>query len=187
MVSIENNPARDVQAARKRLAARLESSRDQLIRFCSELGRIDSRNPPGDTTAMVAACRGMLDGVAGIAVEEIAGEMPKVNLIATLSGGSPGARLVMNGHLDTGPVVDPELWTVPPFGGVIAAGRIYGRGIADMKAGVAVDVLAMSRSQSSANTCAANSCSCWWATRAPAVSTGRNSCWRRGPNSPAMR
>jgi len=65
---------------------------------------------------MVAACRGMLDGVAGIAVEEIAGEMPKVNLIATLSGGSPGARLVMNGHLDTGPVVDPELWTVPPFG-----------------------------------------------------------------------
>jgi succinyl-diaminopimelate desuccinylase len=49
----------------------------------------------------------------------------------------------MNGHLDTGPVVDPELWTVPPFGGVIAAGRIYGRGIADMKAGVAVDVLAM--------------------------------------------
>jgi len=71
----------------------------------------------------------------------------------------------MNGHLDTGPVVDPELWTVPPFGGVIAAGRIYGRGIADMKAGVAVDVLAMRVLAESANTCAANSCSCWWPTR----------------------
>ncbi len=143
MAFIHNNPVRDVLAARKQLAARIESSRDQLIRFCSELGRIDNRNPPGDTQAMVAACRGMLDGVAGIVLEEIVSEMPKVNLIATLSGGSPGARLVMNGHLDTGPVIDSELWTVPPFGGVIAAGRIYGRGIADMKAGVAVDVLAM--------------------------------------------
>jgi len=25
------------------------------------------------------------------------------------------------------------------------------------------------------------------ADRAPAVGTGRNSCWRRGPSSPAMR
>jgi succinyl-diaminopimelate desuccinylase len=143
MVFIHNNPGRDVMAARKQLAARIESSRDQLVRFCSELGRIDSRNPPGDTTAMVAACRAMLDGVAGIALEEIVSEAPKVNLIARLSGRSPGARLVMNGHLDIGPVVDPELWTVPPFGGVVAAGRIYGRGIADMKAGIAADVLAM--------------------------------------------
>jgi succinyl-diaminopimelate desuccinylase len=50
---------------------------------------------------------------------------------------------VMNGHLDTGPVVEPAQWTVPPFGGVIVADRIYGRGIADMKAGIAANVLAM--------------------------------------------
>jgi succinyl-diaminopimelate desuccinylase len=143
MVSIQNNPVVNVPAARKQLAARLERSRDQLIRFCSELGRIDSGNPPGDTAAMVAACRGMLDGVGGVVLEEIVSEPPKVNLIARLSGHLPGARLVMNGHLDAGPVVDPELWTVPPFGGIVAGGRIYGRGIADMKAGIAADVLAM--------------------------------------------
>ena len=143
MVFSQNAPVPDVLAARKQLAARLESNRDELVRFCSELGRIDSRNPPGDTTAMVAACRGMLDGVAGITFEEIVSEAPKVNLIARLSGRSPGARLVMNGHLDVGPVVDPERWTVPPLGGVVSAGRIYGRGIADMKAGIAIDVLAM--------------------------------------------
>ena len=143
MVFSRNAPLLDVLAARKQLAARLECSRDELIRFCSDLGRIDSRNPPGDTTAMVAACRGMLDGIAGIAFEEIVSEAPKVNLIARLSGRSPGARLVMNGHLDIGPVVDPERWTVPPLGGVVSAGRIYGRGIADMKAGIAIDVLAM--------------------------------------------
>jgi succinyl-diaminopimelate desuccinylase len=143
MVFQQNSPVRDVRAARKQLAALIGSSRGQLIRLCSELGRIDSCNPPGDTTAMVAACRKMLDGVAGIAIEEIVGELPKVNLIARLSGGSPGPRLVMNGHLDIGPVADPGLWTVPPFGGVIAADRIFGRGIADMKAGIAADVLAM--------------------------------------------
>ena len=71
------------------------------------------------------------------------GEKPKVNMIARLGGGGPGRRLVMNGHLDTGPVVEPAQWTVPPFGGVAQHDRIYGRGIADMKAGVAASVLAM--------------------------------------------
>jgi succinyl-diaminopimelate desuccinylase len=147
MVSSQNGPptglAADLAAARKRLRVRLEGSSGELVQFCRELGRIDSRNPPSDTTEMVAACRRMLDGVPRIALEEIVAEWPKVNLIARLPGGAPGPRLVMNGHLDTGPVVDPEEWTVPPFGGVIAAGRIYGRGIADMKAGIAAEVLAV--------------------------------------------
>jgi acetylornithine deacetylase/succinyl-diaminopimelate desuccinylase-like protein len=138
-----NGPTRDAQTIREALAKRLNSSRDQLVRLCSEFGRVDSSNPPGDTTAMVEACRRMLDGVAGVAVEEIARERPKVNLIARLSGGAPGPRLVMNGHLDNPPVFYPERWTVAPFGGVVAAGRIYGRGISDMKAGVAAQVLAM--------------------------------------------
>jgi succinyl-diaminopimelate desuccinylase len=147
MVSSQNGPptglSAGLAAARKQLRVRLDGRCDELVRFCGELGRIDSRNPPSDTTDMVAACRRMLDGVPGIALEEIVAEWPKVNLIARLSGGAPGPRLVMNGHLDTGPVVDPDEWTVPPFGGVSTAGRIYGRGIADMKAGIAADVLAM--------------------------------------------
>jgi succinyl-diaminopimelate desuccinylase len=143
MVSDPTSSARGVEAARKQLQARLESGRDKLIALCSELGRNDSQNPPGDTSEMVATCRSFLDGVAGITVEEIISERPKVNLIARLAGGLPGRRLIMNGHLDTGPVVDPAQWTVPPFGGVIATDRIYGRGIADMKAGIAANVLAM--------------------------------------------
>jgi succinyl-diaminopimelate desuccinylase len=138
-----DGPPRNAEKIREALAKRLDGGRDQLVRLCSEFGRIDSSNPPGDTTAMVEACRRMFDGVAGIAVEEIARERPMVNLIAHLSGGAPGARLVMNGHLDNPPVFYPERWTVAPFGGVVAAGRIYGRGISDMKAGVAAQVLAM--------------------------------------------
>jgi acetylornithine deacetylase/succinyl-diaminopimelate desuccinylase-like protein len=129
--------------AKERLRARLEENKDVLIQLCSALGRADSRNPPGDTTSMVQACRALLDGVPGIVVEEMINEHPKVNLIARLAGARPGRRLVMNGHLDTGPVPDPTQWTVPPFGGVVAEDRIYGRGIADMKAGIAAIVMAV--------------------------------------------
>src|SRR5580704_12573758 len=98
MVSSQNGPAglaADLAAARKQLRARLDDSSDQLVRFCGELGRIDSRNPPSDTTDMVMACRRMLDGVPGIVLEEIVAEWPKVNLVARLPGGAPGPRLVM--------------------------------------------------------------------------------------------
>lgn len=107
------------------------------------MGRSDSQNPPGDTSGMVATCRAMLDGVDGVSVEELVSEQPKINLVARLKGGRSGRRLVMNGHLDTGPVVETARWTVPPFGGVATDDRIYGRGIADMKAGIAANVMAM--------------------------------------------
>jgi len=143
MVCNQDDSAACLKTARDQLRARLDANGELLIALCSELGRNDSQNPPGDTTGMVATCRKMLDGIAGIAVEEIVSEQPKVNLVARLRGHAPGHRLVMNGHLDTGPVAEPAQWTVPPFGGVIASDRIYGRGIADMKAGIAANVLAM--------------------------------------------
>ena len=42
-----------------------------------------------------------------------------------------------NGHTDVVPVGDEAAWTVPPFGGVIKDGQIWGRGATDMKSGVA--------------------------------------------------
>src|SRR6267378_3247348 len=119
MASHHKNSTQDRNAARQHLQLRLAEGRDRLIALCSELGRNDSQNPPGDTRGMVATCLNMLDGIPRITVETIVSEEPKVNLVARLTGGGPGRRLVMNGHLDTGPVVEPAQWTVPPFGGVI--------------------------------------------------------------------
>lgn len=136
-------PSRDRNHARETLKTCLGEARSELIALCSALGRNDSQNPPGDTSSMAATCREALESVPGVRVETMVSEAPKVNLIATLTGAHPGPRLVMNGHLDTGPIADPARWTVPPFGGVVAPDRIYGRGIADMKAGIAAEVLAM--------------------------------------------
>jgi acetylornithine deacetylase/succinyl-diaminopimelate desuccinylase-like protein len=65
-----------------------------------------------------------------------------VNVVARVRGATPGRRLVLNGHLDTAQLASAEAWTVPPFGGVIQDGRLYGRGVTDMKAGIAAQIMA---------------------------------------------
>jgi succinyl-diaminopimelate desuccinylase len=51
--------------------------------------------------------------------------------------GSEGPVLGFNGHTDVVPPGDPTAWKHEPFAGTIDAGRLWGRGAADMKSGVA--------------------------------------------------
>lgn len=55
---------------------------------------------------------------------------------------SPGA-IVLNTHLDHVDPGDPALWSVPPYSGEIVNGRIVGRGAADIKGPLAVQVYSM--------------------------------------------
>ena len=128
-------------AARARLAARVESRTGELVELCRSLVRIDSTNPPGDTTAMVEAIEAVLDGRPGIEHRRVVGKEPAVNLVARVRGAGPGRQLVLNGHLDTFPIGDAR-WEHHPLGGDLVDGRIYGRGACDMKAGVAALALA---------------------------------------------
>ena len=128
-------------AAKARLAARVQSRTAELVELCRSLVRIDSTNPPGDTTAMVEAIEAVLDGRPGIEHRRVVGKEPAVNLVARVRGAGSGRRLVLNGHLDTFPIGDAR-WEHDPLGGDLVDGRIYGRGACDMKAGVAALVLA---------------------------------------------
>ena len=124
-----------------RLAERIESRFATLVDLCRSLVRLDSTNPPGDTTAIVEAIEAVLDATAGIEHRRMIGKEPAVNLVARTRGAGPGRRLVLNGHLDTFPIGEAR-WSHPPLGADLEAGRIYGRGACDMKAGVAALVLA---------------------------------------------
>lgn len=59
----------------------------------------------------------------------------RYNVLATHRGVGLGPRLVLNGHLDT---VGVEGMTIPPFGGEVSGGRVWGRGACDMKGGLAI-------------------------------------------------
>lgn len=62
------------------------------------------------------------------------------NLFATRGQG--GRRLLFAGHTDVVPPGDAANWTADPFTPRVADGRIYGRGAADMKSGIAAFVAA---------------------------------------------
>ena len=64
------------------------------------------------------------------------------NLFASWVGGGRDRVFGFNGHTDVVPAGRSEDWTVDPFGGEIREGRIWGRGAADMKSGVAAFVAA---------------------------------------------
>lgn len=56
--------------------------------------------------------------------------------------GSGGKAILFDSHIDTVEVNDAAEWDFPPFGGEIAAGRLYGRGAVDMKSGAAASIYA---------------------------------------------
>lgn len=60
------------------------------------------------------------------------------NILVKLKGNKPGKVFAISGHLDV--VAPSEGWTHPAFSGEIVDGKMYGRGTADMKAGVAAGI-----------------------------------------------
>ncbi|GAA0940752.1 M20 family metallopeptidase [Pseudonocardia zijingensis] len=69
-------------------------------------------------------------------VTEVAPGRP--NVVAVVEGGGgPGRTLAFEGHTDVVTEGDRDRWSVDPYGGEIRDGRLYGRGSADMKSGVA--------------------------------------------------
>ncbi|MGM9562957.1 MAG: YgeY family selenium metabolism-linked hydrolase [Faecousia sp.] len=62
------------------------------------------------------------------------------NVIGCLRGSRPGKRVLLDGHIDTVPVREPERWSFDPFCGQVRGDRLCGRGASDMKGAVAAMV-----------------------------------------------
>ena len=130
----------------------VDELRDDLVALLQRLIRLPTVNPPGaGYEAFVADFAHVLDGlgyttevhrVPAADLPELAplGEgLPRPNLLARLDGDGP--RIHLNGHYDVVPVGND--WTRDPFGGELRGGRVYGRGAADMKSGLAAQVIAV--------------------------------------------
>ncbi|MFH1060222.1 MAG: M20/M25/M40 family metallo-hydrolase [Pseudomonadota bacterium] len=108
----------------------------QPVGLAAALVRIPTENPPGDEAPALEHLAALL-GDWGWRVERVVSPQGRLNLAARLDFGRPGPWLALNGHLDVVPAGDPAAWSLPPYAGLVADGRLHGRGAADMKAGVA--------------------------------------------------
>lgn len=107
----------------------------RAIKDTVALIRIDSQNP-GPREGECA--RWVRERLLEAALEPLiqAAADGRDNLVAGVRGRGEAPRLVLLAHMDTVPV-GPG-WTVEPLAGEVRDGRVWGRGAADMKAGLAV-------------------------------------------------
>ena len=105
-----------------------------VVRALSDLIKIDTSNPPGKEDKAVRFIEAMLRK-EGIESQIYSPQPLRANILARLKGKKPGKPIVLLGHIDVVPA-RKDVWSVPPFGGVVKDGFVYGRGAIDMKSQV---------------------------------------------------
>ena len=112
---------------------RMTESADRIdvVEITKELVKIDTRNPPGETTRAVEFLEELFSSFETRVYEKVEG---KPSLVVEIKAGSP--QIMLTSHLDTVPAPDELL------NPVMADGKLYGRGACDAKGCVAAMVVA---------------------------------------------
>ena len=119
-----------------------------MVELTRLLVSVDTRNPPGNEGPIEDTVRDALERwqPRWTRVEPAPGRLSLVAEIARSDrGDEAGAArpcLIVNGHLDVVPVKE-SAWSTDPFDPQVSDGRLYGRGTADMKGGIAAAICAL--------------------------------------------
>lgn len=108
---------------------------DEVVRFTSDLIRIDTTNRGGGDCQERPAAEyaAALLAEAGLEPTLLERTKGRTNVVARLEGTDPSAdALLVHGHLDVVPA-QAEDWSVHPFSGEVRDGVVWGRGAIDMK------------------------------------------------------
>jgi succinyl-diaminopimelate desuccinylase len=119
----------------------------RVVDICRELIRINSVNPPGNERSIAEYVSSVLNQ-AGLAVELLSHDANRASVLARIPGDGKRPALLFAGHLDTVPI-GTEQWVRAPFSAIVSDGKIWGRGAADMKSGVAAMIMAAINTRSS--------------------------------------
>ncbi|HET7323622.1 MAG TPA: M20/M25/M40 family metallo-hydrolase [Halococcus sp.] len=109
----------------------------EVVELVSELVSYESENPPGNEQACAAFIAEWLTE-RGVDAELIREPFPDRPCVGARIGNGAGPVVVLNGHIDVVPAGDHGQWTSDPYDPEVRDGRLYGRGSADMKTGVAI-------------------------------------------------
>jgi acetylornithine deacetylase/succinyl-diaminopimelate desuccinylase-like protein len=117
----------------------------EVVDLLGQLIRTNTSNPPGNEQQVAELLQQRLQPL-GFETEIVPTPTPgKAHFIARLRAANPTAKpLLLAGHEDV-VGVEPDLWSVDPFAGLIRGGDIWGRGSMDFKGGLAAFTVAASR------------------------------------------
>jgi succinyl-diaminopimelate desuccinylase len=131
-----------------RVIMEIDRAAEEIVQYTRDLVCIPTINPPGEDYDVCArfigddlARRGFdVEYIAATGRPEHTARHPRVNVVGARRGAVDGPVVHLNGHFDVVPPGDG--WTIDPFAAVVRDGRIFGRGVCDMKAGIAAAVFA---------------------------------------------
>ncbi|MGH2635321.1 MAG: M20/M25/M40 family metallo-hydrolase, partial [Actinomycetota bacterium] len=135
---VEEPAAATADDAGARAAAAVDAG--EVLRFAQALIAAPSENPGGTEDLAAAVACELLDE-QGATPRIVRGDAGRPSVVARV-GGRERPRLAWNGHLDVVPAGDPSTWERPPFAAEVVAGRLIGRGAADMKGAIASAIAA---------------------------------------------
>ena len=118
-----------------------EQARAETVAHLQRLIRIVTVNPPGNEVVLARELAAILEG-AGIETTLMEPSPGRAALVARLRGNGALGPVLMMAHMDV-VGVEPEKWSVDPFGGVVADGYLYGRGAIDDKGMLAANLETM--------------------------------------------
>ena len=128
-----------------KITSEIEARKEELLDLLSDLVAFPTVSPPARNTNEV---QGFIKGY----LEELGFNNDKwdvypndPNVVGILQGKSSGQfnSLIINGHVDVAEVGDTKEWSSSPFEAYQKDGYIYGRGVADMKGGIAASLFAI--------------------------------------------
>ena len=113
-----------------------KEGQDYMIRLFEEMGAEVKKDPMKERD--IEACYHKYnEGNLGH------NQTDRYNVYARFPGKTGGRSLMFNGHIDVMPADETDEWTNPPFEPTIRDGKMYGRGLADMKGGLMASVMAV--------------------------------------------
>ena len=113
----------------------------ETLQHFQALLRLDTSNPPGNEYLVTDYLRAVLEK-EGIAVQIVASDPKRPNLIARLKGSGAAKPVLYMGHSDV-VTVDPKKWTFPPFSATRDSGYISCRGSLDDKPHVVAGLMTL--------------------------------------------
>jgi acetylornithine deacetylase len=146
-----------IQSTADRLLRQIDQDRDDIIALEQALVRHPSETGQEEACQLFLAdwLRRAGYRVDVFAPDEVAGGCDfrgrplaasyahRPNVVAVWPGSGGGRSLLLMSHVDTVPVGPLEDWTMPPTGGEIRDGKIYGRGAQDDKVGLVAQTFAV--------------------------------------------